>query len=170
MREGGPRAPLFVAGEVATAGWGVALLIVMSALKWYGVDGVPGRSPITAANAWQELGALSWLMAATAALALASLGLHVSQRGHGVKTDTSLPLALAASVSAALLVYRVLIGLPSPAAVVDQKLGALIGLGCALALAVSAWRYVRAMRAHRPARDAALAPGAPVLPRAAREM
>lgn len=146
-----PVQPLLAPGELAAAAWGVALLIVMSAFKWYGVDGLPGRSPVTAVDAWHGLTILSWLMAGTAALALASLALHVSQRRHGTKTDTSLVLAGISTVMVALLIYRVLIALPSPREVVDQKLGALLGLGCALALTVSAWHYVRAVRARTSA-------------------
>ncbi len=134
------------------AAWALALLISMFALKWYGVDGIPGRSRtvVSAVNAWQGLTVLSWLMLAVIALAFVSVPLHLSQRLHGARTDTSPLVAISATVMAALVAYRVLVDLPRPDAIVDQKLGAIIGLACALALSGCAWGWVRDVR--RPGR------------------
>ncbi len=133
-------------GEFATAAWGLALLVCMFAVKWYGVDNVPGRakSVVTAVDAWNGLSVVRWLMLAMIVFAVASVALHISQGDHGSQTDTSRVLAWGTTLMAALLVYRVLIALPSANAVVDQKLGALIGLGCALAMTASAWQARRA--------------------------
>jgi len=58
---------------------------------------------------------------------------------------------------------------PAPARIVDQKLGALIGVGCLLGLTLAAWRSVTAGREappaaqhrSRPPAAAAPAPGSP---------
>ena len=136
-------------GELATAAWGLALLVAMFALKWYGVDNIPGRSSsvVSAVDAWNGLSVLRWLMLVTILLPIASVALHLSQGGHGSQTDTSLVVAVPATLVAAGLVYRVLIALPEAQAIVDQKLGALVGLGCGLAMAASAWQVRRVVRA-----------------------
>ncbi len=147
---------IFARGELAAAGWAVALLVSMSALKWFGVDGIPGRTPsvVSAVDAWHGLTVLSWLMLLTALIAIGSVALHFGQRRHGAKTDTSLLLAGASTLTAGLVAYRVLIHLPAPQSVVDQKLGALVGLACALGLAASTWMALRDGRSGGPARRA----------------
>ncbi len=45
-----------------------------------------------------------------------------------------------------LLTYRVLINLPSPSDVVDQKLGAVLGLVCAYGIAVGGFESIREQR------------------------
>jgi hypothetical protein len=50
------------------------------------------------------------------------------------------------TVTAAALVYRVLVALPAPAQVVDQKLGAFLGLLCALGIAYGGLESRRAER------------------------
>jgi hypothetical protein len=152
-------------GELVTAAWALALLVAMFAVKWYGVDNIPGRSPsvVNAVDAWNGLSVLRWPMLATILLTLASVALHLSQRDHGSQTDTSLVVAVATTLVAAGLVYRVLLVLPEAQAIVDQKLGALLGLGCGLAMAASAWQVRAAARtaarepvvAHRRPRNGA---------------
>ena len=133
-------------GEFVTAAWAIALLVAMFALKWFGVDNVPGKdtSAVTAVDAWNGLSVLRWMMLATILLAVGSAALHISQGDHGSQTDTSRTLAWAATLVAAGLIYRVLIDLPRANAVVDQKLGALLGLGCALGMTAGAWQTRRA--------------------------
>jgi hypothetical protein len=141
----GPQ-PRLRRGEFATAVWALALLVSMFALKWYGIDNLPGRNvpQVGALDAFNALSIVRWLMLATILLALGSVALHLTQGDHGTQTDTSRVLAWACTLVAALLVYRVLIALPRASAVVDQKLGALVGLGCALAMTASAWQARRA--------------------------
>jgi hypothetical protein len=139
----------FHRGEIETALFAVALLISMSALAWFGVDPTPGRAraAVSTVDAWHGLTILSWFMAITAALAIAAPPLHFSQRAHGARTDLSLPVAGLSSLIFVWLVIRVLIVLPDPRRIVDQKLGGLIGAGCALGLTLGAWRTVAAVRA-----------------------
>jgi hypothetical protein len=102
---------------------------------------------VRAEDAWNGLTDVRWLMLVTVILAVASPALHVAQRGRRASGDTSVLTAVLASVTAALVAYRVLIDLPDSSSVVDQKLGALIGAACAVGLAVVCWAAVRARRA-----------------------
>jgi hypothetical protein len=134
------RRPRLRQGALITAGSALVLLIVMFATKWYGVNEIPGRvatrTQMThAANAWHALSIVRWLMLATIVVAVGSVLLHGSQRSHGSKTNTGALVAVLGSITAAVLIYRVLIDLPSAGSVVDQKLGAIIGVIAAVGIA-----------------------------------
>jgi hypothetical protein len=131
-----------------------ALLLgpIMFLLEWFGVVGVPQvrRSGTNSAeNAWHGLPLLRWLMVLTILVALGAVVLHASQRGHGARTDTGMPVAALGTLTAILVGYRVLIDLPNPAAVVDIKLGAILGLVAAVGIALGGWESVREERARR---------------------
>ncbi|MGH2857778.1 MAG: hypothetical protein ACRDMJ_09860 [Solirubrobacteraceae bacterium] len=139
-------------GEVVAAAASVALLVVMVMTEWYGVAGVPDPSYArpavsTAETGWDGLSDVRWVIVATAVVAVGSLLLHASQREHGVETDTGRAVAGLGLLSAALLAYRVLISLPGGGRVLDQKLGALIGLALALAVAWGGWEAIAEQRA-----------------------
>ena len=111
----------------------------MFATKWYGVAGVPDPSAArpaisTAENAWDGLSLVRWAMIACILAVVGSVVLHASQRAHGTRTDTSLIILGLGGLTFALLFYRVLLVLPQADRVIDQKLGAVLGLGCALAI------------------------------------
>jgi hypothetical protein len=123
---------------------------MMFAFEWYGVVGLAGRrrSGITTAeNAWSVLTYVRWLMLLTIAMALASVILHATQKSHGARTDTSLVVAPLGILTAALLVYRVLIVLPDPSSVVDVKIGAVLGMACAIGIALGGFESIREQRA-----------------------
>jgi hypothetical protein len=136
------------------------------------VAGVPDPSAArpavsTAENAWGGLTIVRWVMLLTILAALGSVVLHASQRSHGARTDTSLVVLTLGGLSSGLLIYRVLIDLPEASKVIDQKLGAVLGLACALGIALGAVESVheqrnlqRAVRA-QPRRRRRLAPGRP---------
>jgi hypothetical protein len=135
-------------GELPGAVFALALLVSMFALKWFGVDGRPTArgANVRAEDAWNGLTLVRWLIVLTVIVVFAALALHLAQRRHGVRTDTSLTVAALATLTALAIAYRVLIDLPDPSSVVDQKLGALVGLACALGLAACSWETVRDLR------------------------
>ena len=153
MSDAAPRRAL-ARGELPGAAFALALLVSMFAVKWFGVDGMPTArgAGVRAEDAWNGLSDVRWLMLATVLATVASLALHIAQRRHGAKTDTSLLVAGLATLTAVLVAYRVLVDLPDPNSVVDQKLGALAGLACAIGLAACAWATVRDFRAARASR------------------
>jgi hypothetical protein len=130
----------------------VLLLVLLFATKWYGVAGVPDPSAArpaisTAENGWDGLTVIRWVILATIIVALGSVLLHASQRGHGTKTDTSRLVTAFGAVTSILLIYRVLLVLPASSEVIDQKLGAVLGLLCALGIATGGHESIGEQRA-----------------------
>jgi hypothetical protein len=138
-------------GELVSAAGAVVLLALMFLAEWYGVDGIPGRSQVSSAeNAWHGLTVVRWLMLLTIVAALGSLLIHATQRNHGVQTETAGVVAVLGTLTAVVLTWRVLIVLPSPAAVVDQKLGAYLGVLSAYAIALGGYDSIRSAGARPP--------------------
>ncbi len=134
-------------GELTSSFSAVLLLVFLFATEWYGVAGVPDPSAARPAvsgaeSGWTGLSVIRWVVLVTALVAIGSVVLHASQRRHGTKTDTSRLVAGLGSLTSLLLVYRVLIMLPSGAKVIDQKLGAFLGLVCALGVALGGYESI----------------------------
>jgi hypothetical protein len=149
-----PPAPRIHTGELISATCASLLLPIMFALEWYGVVGVPQvrRSGITTdENAWHTLTYTRWVMLIAIVVALGSVCLHASQRSHGAKTDTSVLVTAVGTLTAALLIYRVLIELPRPNSVVDLKVGAFLGLLAGIGIAIGGIESIREERARREA-------------------
>jgi hypothetical protein len=146
------RAPRIRVGALVSATSALVLLVVMFGTEWYGVAGVPDPSAVrpavsTAENAWHGLTVTRWVLLGAIVASIGAVVLHASQRQHGNKTDTSLIVAALGALSALLLVYRVLIVLPAPTRVIDQKLGAFLGLVCTLGIAWGGYEAIREQRA-----------------------
>lgn len=150
-------------GELISAGCALALLILLLATAWYGVAGVPdptyARPAVSGTETgWAALPDVRWVIVLTVIVAVGTVVLRISQREHGRQTDASRLVTALGLVCSALLIYRVLIVLPSPDKVLDQKLGALLGLGCALGVALGGHESLveRRLRpptiSHRPGR------------------
>jgi hypothetical protein len=146
------RAPRIRVGALVSATSALILLVIMFATEWYGVAGVPDPSAVrpavsTAENGWNGLTVTRWVLLATIVASIGAVVLHASQRAHGNKTDTSLIVAALGTTSAVLLIWRVLIALPAGNRVIDQKLGAFLGLLCALGIAWGGYEAIREQRA-----------------------
>ena len=157
------RAPRIRVGALVSAVSAVALLVILFAMEWYGVAGVPDPSAVrpavsTAENGWHGLTMTRWVLLATIVAAVGAVVLHASQREHGNKTDTSLIVAVLGTLSAVLLIWRVLIVLPAGTRVIDQKLGAVLGLACALGIAWGGYEAIREQRARVRAAAGSVAP------------
>jgi hypothetical protein len=140
-------APRVLFGELTSSVSAVLLLVILFATEWYGVAGVPdpsaARPAVTGAESgWTGLSLVRWVVLVTALVAIGSVVLHASQRRHGTKTDTSRLITGLGSLTSLLLIYRVLIELPSGAKVIDQKLGAFLGLLCALGIALGGYESI----------------------------
>jgi hypothetical protein len=137
-------------GELWSAISAVLLLVLMFAVAWYGVDGIPGgsRTDISSSeNAWRGLTLVRWLMLLTVVVALGTVAMHVRRPSRFAVAGTRLALLVLATVTAALLIVRVFIDLPSPDRVVDQKLGAVLAVLAALGVVLGAYESVREQRA-----------------------
>jgi hypothetical protein len=141
-------------GALLSAGCALALLGLMFALAWYGVDGIPG-SPnahrvVWTENGWDGLTAVRWVMLITIVASIAAASPYARLGGRLSRRDIGgLVLALG-SLTSALLIYRVLIELPSSSAVADQKLGAVLGLAAALGIVIGGWDTFTAQQEHAP--------------------
>jgi hypothetical protein len=145
------RTPRIHRGELISLCSALLLLIIMFALEWYGLDEMPGPDAARTGlshveNAWHALAVVRWVMLAAVAVSLGSVVVHATQRSHGVKTNTGLIVWLLGTATTSLLVYRVLIDLPSPNSVVDQKLGAYLGLLSAVGIAYGGFESMREER------------------------
>jgi hypothetical protein len=147
----GPRPAHVHVGELISAVSALLLLVLMFATKWFGVAGVPdpsyARPAISGAeDGWNGLTLVRWVILATVIAAVGSVCLHASQRAHGTRTDTSRLVAGLGTVTSLLLIYRVLIVLPGGGTVIDQKLGAVLGLLCGLGVAWGGYESIRERR------------------------
>lgn len=134
--------------ELLSAASALALLALMFLVQWYGITPGSTRLALPSAhasveNAWHALSLLRWLMLATIVVALGAVFLHATQRSHGTQTDTSRIVTALGAITSGWLVYRVLIDLPASDRVVDQKLGALLGLLSALGIAFGGYQAAR---------------------------
>jgi cytochrome b561 len=138
-------------GELISGLSALLLLGLMFGVEWFGVAGVPGASQTraattTAVDAWHAMSILRWLMLVTILVTVGAVVLHATQRSHGRMTETGFLIAGLGGVTAALLVWRVLIQLPKPDQIIDQKLGAVIGLVAALGIAFGGYERWREER------------------------
>jgi len=142
-------------GELVSAGCALALLILLFAAEWYGVAGVPDPTHARPAipgteSGWDALSITRWVIVLTAIVAIGAVGVRVSQREHGRQTDASALVMALGLLCSLLLTYRVLIALPSPDKVIDQKLGAVLGLACAIGIALGGHQSIVDRRERPP--------------------
>lgn len=138
-------------GELIAGASALLLLILMFATAWYSVAGIPGTSAhaqaVTTQNAWSALEIVRWLMLLTILAAVAAVAVHVVHPSPSAIAIARLAVTALGSLVAVLLTYRVLIEPPSPSDVVDQKLGAVVGMLCAYGIAVGGFESIREQRA-----------------------
>jgi hypothetical protein len=137
-------------GELVSAISAALLLALMFGFAWFGVDGIPGRSRSGRAGAetgWQGLSDVRWVMLLTIVVAFAAVAIHARRPARQVVAAIRLALLALGTLTSALLIVRVLIDLPSPDRVVDQKLGGVLGVAAALGIAYGAYEAVREQRA-----------------------
>jgi hypothetical protein len=148
-----PAPPIAVTrGELIGAGCAVALLVLMFASAWYGVDGIPGATTTSSAaayseDAWHGLTLIRWLMLLTVLVALGALAIHAAKPSRVTIARVRLALLALSTLTVAAVIFRVLIVMPSPDRVVDQKLGAVLGLIAALGIAFGGYESIREQRA-----------------------
>jgi hypothetical protein len=139
-------------GELIGAISSALLLVLMFAFAWFGVDGIPGRPRSQGGAAgsetgWQALSDLRWLILLTVIVAFAAVAVHALRPARQAVAAIRLALLALGTLTSALLIVRVLIDLPSPDRVVDQKLGGVLGVAAALGIAYGGFEAVREQRA-----------------------
>lgn len=138
-------------GELISAGSALLLLVIMVAVAWYGVDGIPGHrggaGMSGSETGWQGMSGVRWLVLITVLLSFAAVGVHGARVTRRAVAGMRLALLVLAWATALVLLVRVLIDLPAPERVVDQKLGAVIGLVASFGVAYGAAETIREQRA-----------------------
>ncbi|MEA2197938.1 MAG: hypothetical protein QOJ25_1989 [Solirubrobacteraceae bacterium] len=139
--------------ELIAAAGAVLLLVALLFLKWFGVGGAVGRfapraETTASVGAWHALTIVRWLALLTVVVALLPLLVRLGQRWLGVPRRIHAAVAAFGGVTALLLSYRVLIDLPDPSRVVDQKAGAILGVVGALVIAVGGVESMRGQEVH----------------------
>ncbi|HWF36768.1 MAG TPA: hypothetical protein VG295_15410 [Solirubrobacteraceae bacterium] len=145
--------------ELIAAAGGTLLLVSLLFLKWFGLGGTVGRfAPRAVATgsegAWQTLTLLRWPALLAGAVAVAPVLVRLGHRWLGPPRRTHSMVAVLGSVTTLLLGYRVLIDLPDPSRVVDQKAGAILALLGALLIAIGGVESMLAQAAQSPPRRA----------------
>jgi len=143
---------LLTRGELISAASALVLLVLMFTVAWYGVDRIPGAAatssaPATSENAWEALTLIRWLMLLTVLVALGVVAIHARRPGRVTVARFRLALLVLGILTAVAVIFRVLLALPSPDRVPDQKLGAVLGMIAALGIAFGAYEAVREQRA-----------------------
>jgi hypothetical protein len=144
-----------IQSELIAATGAVLLLVALLFLKWFGVGGVVGRfAPRAAATgsegAWHTLTMLRWLMVLTIVVAFLPLLVRLAGRWLGGPRRIHTAVAAFGGLTALLLSYRVLIDLPDPNRVVDQKAGAILGVLAALVISIGGVESIRGHAEHAP--------------------
>jgi hypothetical protein len=140
-------------GELIAGASALLLLVFMFLFKWYGLGGAVPSDLVTAIgsrlhvstaqNAWHAMTILRWLMLVTILAALALPLLQATRRSPAVPVSMSVIVTVLGSLTAILLVYRVLINLPGNDKFIDQKVGAVLGLVSALGIALGGFESMR---------------------------
>jgi hypothetical protein len=149
----GPRPLHPLQAELIEAAGASLLLVALLFLKWFGVGGAVGRfAPRAAAagseGAWHTLTVLRWPALLAAGLALLPVFVRPVRRWVGLPRRTHTAVAVLGAVTTLLIGYRVLIDLPDPNRVVDQKAGAILGLLGALLIVIGGVESMRAQTVH----------------------
>jgi hypothetical protein len=151
---GHPRALDPRQAELIAAAGAVVLVVSLLFLPWFGTAVATGRFASRAVTpgsegAWHTLPLLRWLVLVAVVVAVLPLIIRPASRWLGLPRRTSAAIAALGGLTALLLGFRVLIDLPDPSRVVDQQVGAILGLLGALAIALGGLELMRAHAAER---------------------
>lgn len=130
-------------------GAGAAVLLAsMFVLKWYGLTGQfrPTAATLgvsTSVNGWHALTDLRWLMLVTVAAGFALVYLQSSRRAPALPVSLSVIVTVLGLLTTLFLLYRVLINEPGPDSIIEQKVGAFIGLVSAIAVFYGGYASMR---------------------------
>ncbi|MGB9186187.1 MAG: hypothetical protein WCB67_19220 [Solirubrobacteraceae bacterium] len=148
-------------GEVIAAAGAVVLLVSLILFSWYGLSGAVQRSAAalgitTTISGWDALTDLRWLILVTAIVALALAFAQATSQAPAFPASLSAITTVLGALTSLALIYRVLINVPGPSALVGPRAGAYLGLLSALTLTVGAGLSLRQEDSADPARNAAI--------------
>ncbi len=135
-------------GEWIAVGSALLLLLFMLLLDWYGLSGTlsPTASSLgvrTSLTGWNALTHLRWLLLLTILAAFALGYLQAARRAPALPATMSLIVLLLALITTLALVYRVLINPPGTGDVLEQRVGAYLGLIASLGITYGGYASLR---------------------------
>ena len=128
-------------GEIIAAASAVLLLVFMFALPWYEVKPGPGVS--SSLNGWHGLAHTRWLLVPTIVAALALASFQATRRSPAIPVTLSVSVTVLALLSSLVLIYKVLINVPGPGALVHARAGAYLGLLSAIGMLYGGFASMR---------------------------
>jgi hypothetical protein len=148
-------------GEIICAAGAVALAFCMFVLPWYGLTGalerrLGGLGAATSVDGWNGLTINRWLMLVTILVALLLVLAQALYRAPAFPATLSVLATVLGIVTSLVLIDRVLIDTPFSSPVIDTKIGAYLGLLCALVLTYGAGRSLREEDPPDPTRNATI--------------
>lgn len=135
-------------GEWVAGAGAIALLASMFALPWYAVK-TPYRPTAslsgvaTSPNGWNSLSHVRWLLVVTIVAALALAYFQATRRAPALPVTFSVIATVLSLISVLVLIYRVLINAPGNDAIVDERVGAYVGLASACVILYGAFASMR---------------------------
>jgi hypothetical protein len=135
-------------GELIAGASGILLLAFVFFMPWYGIAPPLGWTAATLGvsttrNGWDGLMHLRWLIVLTGVSALALLFYQATRRAPAIPVSISVITTVLAVLTSLALIYRVLINVPGPDDLVNQKVGAYLGLISALGVLYGAFTSLR---------------------------
>jgi hypothetical protein len=139
-------------GEVVFGGSGVALILLLFAVRWY------AHGSATGSNGWHTIAHLRWLLLGTGVVAVGAVLITATQRTPALPVAAGVLTTVVGALALIWLVYRVLISPPGTNELSDVSPGAYLSLVAAAGVVLGGWWSIRD---ESPGRVPVPPPGAP---------
>jgi cytochrome b561 len=134
-------------GEVIAGASALLLLVFLLFFRWYGVSAflaqTASSSSPTSFTGWDSLTNLRWLLLLTILAALALTFLQATQRAPALPVSLSVIVTVLGLITVLALIYRVVINVPGPDDLLEQKPGAWLGLASAIGILYGGYASMR---------------------------
>lgn len=135
-------------GELIAGCAAIVLLVLLFLTPWYGLTSTFSHTAAslgssTSVSGWNGLAHLRWLVLVTAIAAIALTYFQAACRAPAIPVSLSVIVTVLGVLTVLALIYRVLINVPGPDGLFEQKLGAYLGLLSALALTYGGYKSMR---------------------------
>jgi hypothetical protein len=130
-------------GELIAGVGGIILLASLLLAPWYGSSAAAALGGPSSASGWSTLSILRWLILLDALTAVALALSQAALRAPALPVSLSVVSTVLGVPTVIALIYRVLINLPGPEHLIDQRFGAFAGLIAAAAIVYGSFTSLR---------------------------
>ena len=135
-------------GELIAGASALALLVFLFVPEWYALRSTFAPTAVilgarTSWNGWWGLAGARYLALVTIAAAFALVYYQAARRGPAIPVTLSVIVTVLAVATLIALIYRVLVGPPSAGALLDQQVGAWLGLLAGIGIAYGGFASMR---------------------------